>query len=521
MSDTNNALGNTEASEHNEPTSPVEGVAPVLTDLPSSQPADGPAAADETPAESVDGSTADTQPQAAPAPPATPAAAAKPIIQATPTITTPQIVGQLSAEEFAKMQEDEKKRREEERERKEHEKKVREAAFAKLSEYKNNNEAFSVTIAERVKGGLRCDFEGLRVFLPASHFSAKKNTTEAELNEAVGSSVSVKIHDLQNDENGLITAVVSRRDILLHELWDSIVPGSIHDAVVSSVVPFGAFVNIGGVEGLIHISQLSKTRIATADEVVKKGDKIKVTVLEVDKEKKKLSLSHKEHEADPWSSVADVFKIGTVVKGIVRRITDFGAYIQVASRVEGLLRASELSWTRRIKHPSDVLTVGQEIEVVILELNLDKHQMALGYKQIQPNPWNDIESKLPVGTNIKGIVQKVTPQGAVVRLLDEFDGFMPRSKMGPLKQGAKAPFEVNSEIECCVVDLNAASASVIIAALDADGTPFSGGSRGGSVHEGGSRHRDSQAGTKHTEPAASGVTIGDLLRETDKSKLNS
>lgn len=433
----------------------------------------------------------------------------------------------ITAEEFAKRQEEERARREEERARKAAEKEARDAAFAELEKFKTEGTSFRITVDERVKGGLRGTYGVLRIFLPASHFGVRKNVPEEELQSAVGQSFDVKVHELQSDEAGFKSAVVTRRDLLLEDFWGGIEAGAVYDGVVTSVTTFGAFVNIGGVEGLVHVSRLSRSRIDQPSDVVKKGDRLKVTVSEIDREKRKLSLSHREHEADPWEGVDAKFPAGSRVKGTVKRITDFGAYVQVAPKIEGLLRISELSWTQRVKHPSDVLSVGQEIEVEVLSTNAGKHQLALGYKQTQDNPWLNIAEAMPIGSEVSGVVQQVTPQGAVVRVNNTFDGFMPRSKMANVGRGKKIELAENQELECIVVDLDPGAASLILAMKNEDGSAVSGsdedrghrgGGRGGDDRRGGGRDRD-HVPTQH-QSAASGVTLGDLLNEAAKSKLN-
>ena len=435
----------------------------------------------------------------------------------------------ITPEEFAARQEEERARREEDRKRKAEEKEQRDAAFSELEAFKNDGKAFEITIDERVKGGLRGTFNTLRIFLPASHFGMRKNVPEEELASAVGQSFQVKVHELQSDEAGFKSAVVSRRDLLQDEFWGGIESGAVYDGVVTSVTNFGAFVNIGGVEGLVHVSRLSRSRVEKPSDVVKKGDKLKVTVADVDREKKKLSLSHREHEEDPWTGVDAKYPTGTRVKGTVKRITDFGAYVQVEPKIEGLLRISELSWTQRVKHPSDVLSVGQEIEVEILNANEAKHQLALGYKQTLENPWLPTAESLPIGPEVKGAVQQVTSQGAVVRVNDTYDGFMPRSKMVNVGRGKKIELEEGQELECIVVDLDPGAASLILAMKNEDGTPAggqddrgSGHQRGGGRHGGGGggRHGGGGGGASQHQTPSSGVTLGDLLKEADKSKLN-
>ncbi|MCO6466266.1 MAG: S1 RNA-binding domain-containing protein [Bradyrhizobiaceae bacterium] len=457
-------------------------------------------------------------------------------------LSKPTIVGTVSQDEFAKAQEAAKLQREAERERKEQERKLREEVFAELSGVKERNETIEVSIVERVKGGLRAEYKGVRVFLPSSHFGNTKHATEEQLAAAIGTTAKVKIHELQSDESGIKSAVVSRREVLQDEFWSTIEQGAEYDGVVTSIMPFGVFVDIGIAEGLVHISRLSKTRITTPEEVAKRGMKLRVTVSEVDREKKRLSLSHREHESDPWVGVDQLFPVGTVVKGVVRRMTDFGAYVQVASRIQGLVRISDISWSLRLKHPSDVFTVGQEINVAVLELNPAKHQLTLGYKQAQPNPWSTAESQIAIGTRLTGTVQQSTAQGLLIRVVDTFDGFMPRSKMAFQHGGKKADYNVGDSIDCIVVDLNPVASSLILATVNEDGTPFTmadarrqgaegdggenrGGRRGDRGRRGHGDRNRSEDGEDYSayeggSANAAGVTLADLLRDKDKTNLN-
>lgn len=441
--------------------------------------------------------------------------AAEPASESAVSEAAPALSEEEKAEQAAK--------REEERKRKEEERKRRDEAYAKLESINASQGSFDVVVLERVKGGLRGEFEGLRIFLPASHVGLRKNAPEDDLNELLGKTVTVKVHELQSDDTGYKSAVVTRRDILLDEYWGKLEVGAVHEGVVSSITAFGAFVNIGGIEGLVHVSRLSKSRIDNPASVVKKGDKIKVTIAEIDREKRKLALSHKEHEADPWVGVAEAFPTGKRVKGIVRRITDFGAYVQVAPKIEGLLRISELSWTRRVKHPSEVVSVGQELELEVLSTNTEKHQLSLGYKQTLENPWLTLTATLPVGSETAGVVQQSSTQGAVVRVNDTYDGFMPRSKMlnAGGGRGAKVQLNVGDTINCVVVDLNGENASLILAMKGDDGS-IGGQQEENSGHREGSRERHDTRDSHRSHqqvPSDPGVTLGDLLKDAQKSML--
>lgn len=496
---------------------PIEDV----NNVPSEPAADAPAPSAEqvTPVAAEQAEAATETQESTPAPEAAATAdspSTEGAIEAAPAAdAAPALTEEEKAEQAAK--------REEERKRKEEERKRRDEAYAKLEAINAGKSSFDVVIAERVKGGLRGDFEGLRIFLPASQVGLRKNAPDEDLNELVGKTVTVKVHELQSDDTGYKSAVVTRRDILLDEYWGKLEIGTVHEGVVSSVTTFGAFVNIGGIEGLVHVSRLSKSRIDNPATVVKKGDKIKVTVAEVDREKRKLALSHKEHEADPWVGVADAFPAGKRVKGTVRRITEFGAYVQVAPKIEGLLRISELSWTRRVKHPSEVVAVGQELELEVLSTNVEKHQLALGYKQTLENPWLTLAAALPVGSETTGVVQQASTQGAVIRVNDTFDGFMPRSKMlNAAGRGAKVQINVGDTITCVVVDLNGENASLILAMKGEDGS-IGGQQEDNHGHREGGRDRDRDRGDSHRShqsvPQDPGVTLGDLLKDAQKSML--
>lgn len=427
---------------------------------------------------------------------------------------------------------EEARRRAEEKARKEEERRLRDLAYTKLEGVKAENGTIEVTFQERVKGGLRGEYESLRVFLPASHIGLKKGATEEELNGMVGQTLAVRIHELQSDDTGYKSAVVSRRDIVLDELWNTISAGDVIEGVVTTLLPYGVFVNIGGLEGLVHISRLSKVRLDDVKSAVKKGDRIKVTVVEIDRAKRKITLSHREHETDPWEKITKKFEVGKVLRGTVRRITDFGAYVQVAPRIDGLLRISELSWTRRLAHPSEVVTVGQEIDVVVLSFLPEKHQLTLGYRQTQPNPWLTIGETFGAGTELSGVVVSTSPQGAVVRINDVFDGFMPRSRFLNEGRGKKVNVEQGQSVNLVVLEVKPESQSIILAMKGEDGTiggaddRFEGrgerGERGGRGGRGDRRDNRDERPTGPIPPQTTtggDVALGDLLKDIDKNKM--
>ncbi|MDP2366487.1 MAG: S1 RNA-binding domain-containing protein, partial [Ignavibacteria bacterium] len=300
-----------------------------------------------------------------------------------------------------------------------------EAVYLELLQIKENNETIEVEIKGRIRGGLRAIYKEMPLFLPASHFSLKRTPTEQELTDAAGKTMVVQVHELQEYDEGRKAVIVSRKHLLPEEFWTKLSVGDIIEGIVSSIATFGVFVDLGGVEGLIHISRLSQVHVDDPNKFMKKGDSVKAVVVELDRTKNRIALSRKELEESPWKDVENLFLVGTQYTGIVRRLTDFGAYIELKPGVDGLLRTPEISWTKRIKKPSDVLKAGSKIPVEILSVSEEKQTVSLSYKKTQPNPWHQLVDKYPVGTEYQGVVSQVMPQGCIIAINDEVDGFMP------------------------------------------------------------------------------------------------
>ncbi len=349
-----------------------------------------------------------------------------------------------------------------EAERRRQHKEMLDGLFAELEKVHSEGGTVEVTILERIKGGMRAQYKDLRLFLPASHFSLKRTPTEAEMQSAIGQTVLVHINEIQQDEQGRKTIVASRRKLMTDEFFSSIKDGDIVEGRVVSTAPFGVFVDLNGIEGLIHISRLSNVRVDDPSQIVKKGDLVKAKVLSVDKDNQRISLSRRELEESPWLRVEQDFPPGTRVKGIVRRLADFGAYIGLRPGIEGLLRNAELSWGRRISHPSEILNVGQEIEVLVISSSAETKRIALGLKQTSPNPWDTINDVLPVGTSTQATVRQSSANGLIVSVNDQFDGFIPRSKVKNVGGKAKN-YTAGETLEITVVDINPDNFSLILA----------------------------------------------------------
>ncbi len=383
------------------------------------------------------------------------------------------------------------------------------AVIDKLREFKENKQRIEVIVKARIRGGLRVDFEDAPLFLPASHFAIKKSPTEEELVDAIGHKMEVVVHEIHDNEQVRNSIIVSRKAVLEEELWEKIKVGNIIEGRISSIASFGVFVDLGCVEGLIHISRLSKLHIEDPTKFVKKGDLIQAVVYEIDRDKNRVSLSRKELEDSPWKGINKVYKPETTHKGIIKRITDFGAYVELSPGIDGLIRLSELSWTRRLKHPNEVVKLYQEIDVYIISVNEEKQAIALSYKRTLPNPWQGLKEKYPPNSEAQGKVLQLVPQGAVITVGDEVDGFMPRSRMRPILKGRKIPFNEGDIITVVINDIIPEEESLILNPRIEERAAFRS-----------SPHKESSKVAKEIKDNDnSGFTFNDFLTEEQKKGL--
>ena len=279
-------------------------------------------------------------------------------------------------------------------------------------------------IIERIKGGLVVDI-GVRAFLPASQIELRP---VHDLEDLKDREIDVRILKL-NRKRGNI--VVSHRAILEEEqkakreaLAATLQEGAVVTGHVKNVTDYGVFVDLGGMDGLLHVSDLVWGRVPHPSTLVKSGDEIQVQILKFDKEKQRISLGRKQLLPDPWSSVPERFPVGTRVKGKVVGVTDYGAFVQIEPGVEGLVHVSEMSWSKRTKHPSKIVKVGDEVDVVVLELKTDQRRISLGLKQTLPDPWEAAAERYPVGTVISGRVRNLADFGAFVEIEEGMEGLI-------------------------------------------------------------------------------------------------
>ncbi len=284
-------------------------------------------------------------------------------------------------------------------------------------------------IVERIKGGLVVNI-GVRAFLPASQIELRP---VHDLDVWKDRDIDVRVIKL-NRKRGNV--VVSRRAILEEEakakrdaLAESLTEGTVVTGRVKNVTDYGVFVDLGGIDGLLHVSDLVWGRVPNPSTLVKPGDEIQVQVLKFDKEKQRISLGRKQLLPDPWATVAERFPVGSRIQGTIVGVTDYGAFVQIEPGVEGLVHISEMSWSKRAKHPSKIVKVGDLVDVVVLELKMDQRRISLGLKQTLPDPWEAAAQKYPVGTLVTGRIRNLADFGAFVEVEDGMEGLIHISDM--------------------------------------------------------------------------------------------
>ena len=301
---------------------------------------------------------------------------------------------------------------------------LRRATWKKIEEAFRAKTTIEGTVVDLIKGGLVVDI-GVRAFLPASQVDVRP---QANLDSWKGQKISCRVLKL-NRKRGNV--VVSRRALLEEEqaaqrkqVMESITEGQVLTGRVKNITDYGVFVDLGGVDGLLHITDLSWGRLKHPSEAVAAGDEIQVQVLHFDKDKGRVSLGRKQLIPDPWAAVAEKFTTGAHVKGKVVGVTDYGAFIELAPGVEGLVHISEMTWSKKLKHPSKIVKAGDEVEAVVLDVKTDQRRISLGLKQTQPDPWEELAKKYPVGTIVTGKVRNLTEFGAFVEIEEGFDGLV-------------------------------------------------------------------------------------------------
>lgn len=330
-------------------------------------------------------------------------------------------------------------------------------AWDKLSEVESSHGTIDGIVLNKIKGGMVVNIGGVRAFLPGSQIDLKPIKG---LDRLVGKRFSFKILKLNKAKGNV---VVSRRAILEQEreeqrssLLKNLAEGQVVEGQVKNITDYGAFVDLGGIDGLLHITDMTWGRINHPSEVVSVGQTLKVVVLKFDHSNGKVSLGLKQLSTDPWESVPENYAVGTRVSGKVVNITDYGAFVELEDGVEGLVHVSEMSWGKKLKHPSKIVNPGDTIEAVVLDFDSNSRRISLGMKQIEPNPWSLIEEKYPVGSVIKGQVKNVTDFGIFLEIEEGIDGLVHVSDFS-WKEKTENPadkYKKGDEIEAVVLNVD-------------------------------------------------------------------
>ena len=324
-----------------------------------------------------------------------------------------------------------------------------------IKEIYEKNDTIKGTILSRVKGGLSVDV-GLQAFLPGSQVDLRP---VRDMDSLVGTEHEFKIVKYNKRRGNIVLSrralLESDRMALREKSLQLIEEGAVIEGTVKNITDYGLFIDLGGIDGLVHITDISWGRVGHPSEMYQFGDEIKVKVLSFDKERERVSLGIKQLTPDPWSEAEEKYPIGTRVSGCVVSLTDYGAFIEVEQGVEGLIHVSEMSWTRKIKHPSQILSVGDIVDVIVLNIDVPKKRISLGMKQVEPNPWDIIEEKYPVGTTIEGKIKNITDFGLFIGIDEGIDGLVHISDISWTKR-IKHPAEIykkGQEIQAIVLNI--------------------------------------------------------------------
>ena len=339
----------------------------------------------------------------------------------------------------------------------------------------DNNEIISCKILRRIKGGMVVDIGDIEAFLPGSQIDIRPvRDFDLYLNKELEVRI-VKFNEMRKN------IVVSRKVLLEDELkeqrehlFDEINVGDIMEGQVKNVTDFGVFIDLGGVDGLLHITDISWGRVNHPSEVVALDEKLTVKVIDFDEEKKRISLGLKQLTTHPWENVNEKYPIGSVVKGKIVSMTNYGAFIEIESGVEGLIHISEISWTKHIKNPSEQYNMGDEIEAQVLTIDTEDRKISLGVKQLLPDPWDTIEEKYMIGTVQKGKVMNLTQFGAFVGFEEGVDGLIHVSDFSWTKvvRHPKEVLEKNQEVEVRVLEVSRENRRISLGLKQVDEDPW-------------------------------------------------
>jgi len=354
------------------------------------------------------------------------------------------------------------------------EKAMRIQGWDKIVKFSQTGELVEGRPVKKVKGGFLVDVMGIEGFLPSS-LSAFKNVPEREIMYKPFKFKIVKINNLRR------SIIVSRREAVQKEkeeakdkIWQDLKIGLVYPGTVKAITDFGAFVDLGGVDGLLHITDMSWSKISHPSEIVALGDKIEVMVLNMDREQGKISLGLKQRLPDPWQDIENKFVVGSKVKGKVVNILPYGIFVELEKGIEGLIHVSEISWTKRINNPNELFAIGDMVETQILNVDKEARRISLSLKQLEQNPWLEAESKYPAGTKVTGKVRGFTDYGAFVELDSNLEGMIHVSDISWTKRIAH-PQDVlkkGQKIDAMVISVDSQNRRIVLGLKQLQPSPW-------------------------------------------------
>ena len=351
----------------------------------------------------------------------------------------------------------------------------REESWITLEKNFEADERVEGVIFGRVKGGFTVDLNGATAFLPGSQVDIRP---VRDITPLMNTPQPFQILKMDRRRGNI---VVSRRAIMeetraeaRNEIVQNLMEGQQVEGVVKNITDYGAFVDLGGVDGLLHVTDIAWRRVNHPSEVLTVGETVRVQVVKINAETQRISLGMKQLESDPWDEVVTRFAINTRVTGRVTNITDYGAFVELENGIEGLVHVSEMSWVKKNVHPGKIVSTSQEVEVMVLEVDAEKRRISLGLKQCMENPWEDFSGKFPIGTKVSGEVKNITEFGLFVGLDDEIDGMVHISDLDWNASGdeALAKYAKGETVEAVVLDVDQEKERVSLGIKQLDGDPF-------------------------------------------------
>jgi small subunit ribosomal protein S1 len=346
--------------------------------------------------------------------------------------------------------------------------------WMKVMETVHEGDVVKGEAVRKIKGGLLVDI-GVNVFLPASQVDIRR---PHDIGEYIGKTIECMVLKIDEARRNIVVSrrslIEAQRESKKTDLLKELQIGQLRKGMVKNIADFGAFVDLGGIDGLLHITDMSWGRINHPSEMVKIDDELEVQILHIDYEKEKIALGLKQKQASPWENVAGKYPVNSVVKGTVVNVMSYGAFVKLEDGIEGLVHISEMSWTKRISHPSELVNIDDVIDVVVLRIDEQKQEISLGMKQTQDNPWERVADKYPTGALVKGKVRNLTNYGAFIEIEEGIDGLLHVSDMSWTRK-ISHPSEVvekAQEVECKVLSVDQERRRIALGLKQMDDDPW-------------------------------------------------